>query len=115
MIQDSSIYPYSTVGLLVTQTLEGRQHVCAATLVGRRHIISCSHCATWSNFRDDSPPAAPLLFYPRYNQEANVKVSNVIYTYWLRKLDGVRYYPDDYSGDWLVGVLDRYMDTTNGI
>jgi len=87
---------------------------CTATLVGRRHIIAASHCATWGNFRDDSPPINPLIFHPGYNQKQIYKPARVIYTYWLRKLDESRNYPDDYSGDWLVGVLDRYVDTTNG-
>jgi hypothetical protein len=88
---------------------------CTATLVGRRHIITASHCAIWSNFQDESPPG-PMIFQPGYNGGPIYPPATVRYGYWLAKFSGdAGWQMDQTGGDWLVGILDRDMGSTNGV
>ena len=112
-VSDTTEFPYRAVGYLGTMDITGtRRQDCTATLVGPRHILTASHCATWGNYRDDSPPVNPIGFFPGYKNGLVYDRSWVIYSYWLRKIEAEVL--EDWSGDWLVGVLDRYMNTTNG-
>jgi V8-like Glu-specific endopeptidase len=91
----------------------GIMSFCSATLVGKHHIITASHCAMWHNLQDDSPPDR-MIFQPGYNLGSMYPNSNVIYSYWNRKVVGSTV-QEDIGGDWLVGILDRDMQVSNGL
>jgi V8-like Glu-specific endopeptidase len=90
------------------------ERACTATIVGKHHIITASHCAVWSNLKDDSAPD-PMIFQPGYNLGPVYPDARVIYSYWLKKVTGDSWQQDNSGGDWLVGVLDRDMTHTNGL
>jgi hypothetical protein len=103
------------VGRLITGGFFGTSRTCTAALLGRRHIITASSCAIWRSYTDDSPPE-PMVFQPGYNMGSMYSDSNVIQTLWNRKVP-----PEPWKsgsswqrGDWLIGILDRDMQATNG-
>jgi hypothetical protein len=91
----------------------GAYKICTATLVGKRHIVTASNCATWINYQDDSAPE-PMIFQPGYNLGSRYPESNVIHSYWIKKVSGHPWQQEMNGGDFLVGVLDRNMEETNG-
>jgi V8-like Glu-specific endopeptidase len=99
------------VGRLITPMFTS-QSVCTAVLVGKRHILTASQCAFWSNMKDDSGPG-PMFFQPGYNRGPIYPVAKVKYSYWLQKWDSTSI-QDDTGGNWLVGILDRDMQASNG-
>jgi hypothetical protein len=107
-------FPYGAVGRVITHLPNGALGVCTAALVGPRHILTSSHCATWTNLNDDSPPS-PIGFQPGYSDGELFPFSSVIYSYWDIKLQIGAPAPHDASvgGDYLIGVLDRRYDVTN--
>jgi hypothetical protein len=92
----------------------GTVRFCTAAIVGKRHIISASHCAVWHNLQDDSAPD-PMIFEPGYNLGSWYPSAQVIHSYWITKVGGETWQQGDVGGDWLVGVLDRDIENTNGI
>jgi hypothetical protein len=111
-VRNTKVFPNCAVGRIMTPMVGGVIRYCSATLVGKHHIITASHCGLWHNFQDDSPPD-PMIFQPGYNLGLMYPDSNVIHSYWITKVPGVPHW--DEGGDWLVGVLDRDMEATNGI
>jgi hypothetical protein len=112
-VPNTKVFPNSAVGRVMIPMVGGVIMYCSATLVGKHHIITASHCGGWHNFQDDSPPE-PMIFQPGYNLGQMYPDSNVIHSYWIRKVQSSSL--SDYGGgDWLVGVLDRDMEDTNGI
>jgi hypothetical protein len=102
------------VGRLISPMIGGDFYVCTATIVGKRHIISASHCGIWHNLTDDSGPE-PMIFQPGYNFGPVYPESQVIHSYWYKKVTGeVGDIGSNKGGDWLVGVLDREIESTNG-
>jgi hypothetical protein len=59
---------------------------------------------------DDSPPG-PMYFQPGYNLAITAKIK---YSYWVQKVDPISIEFDN-GGDWLVGILDRDMEESNGV
>jgi hypothetical protein len=112
-VQNTKVFPSSGVGRLISAKFGGFE-ICTAVLVGRRHIVTASKCALWSNLNDDSPPG-PMIFQPGYNNGQVYPVSSLIYAYWLRKVDNSNIEEDGLGGDLMVGVVDRDMQRTNGI
>jgi hypothetical protein len=107
-------YPFSATGRLLIPKF-GELKVCTATVVGPRHIITASQCALWQNYQDNSQPGAPMTFEPGFSMGRNYDPSNVVHSLWIKKIDPNNGGYADTGGDWLVGILDRDMKSTNGI
>jgi hypothetical protein len=101
------------VGRLIVPNF-GKYTICTATIVGRRHILTASQCALWENYQDDHPPGSIMMFEPGYYWGGRYPSSLVIYSYWVQKVSENKWETGDNGGDWLVGVLDREMESTNG-
>jgi hypothetical protein len=112
-VQNGTTFPNCAVGRLITPVF-GTLRLCTATLVGKRHILTASQCAVWANYEDDSQPGAPMLFEPGYYWGAPYPSSYVVYSFWVQKVGPDSWENGDNGGDWLVGVLDREMESTNG-
>jgi hypothetical protein len=114
-VQNSTSYPYCAAGRVIVQRF-GNFTACTAALVGKRHIITASQCAVWQNYEDDSPPGSPMLFQPGYHWGQWYPASWVLKSYWVKKYgEGMSWANVGTGGDWLVGVLDQEMESTNGI
>jgi V8-like Glu-specific endopeptidase len=112
-VQNGTTYPHCAVGRLIVPQF-GKYTLCTATLVGKRHILTASQCAAWANYEDDSQPGSAMLFEPGYYWGERYPPSYVVYSFWVQKVSPDSWERGDNGGDWLVGVLDRQMEITNG-